>query len=110
MSAEVESDVASKQCTWCHQHKPLDEFGNNPQNRDGLKSLCRPCSTEAVRRSRQRHGHDRDRARQLAERRAAAWVRGHHPNVWVGFLTEAENELGISRAPWERTETEASQR
>lgn len=102
MSAET------KQCSWCREHKPVSEFGRKPQNRDGLKSHCRPCSTEAVRRSRQRHGYDRDRARRTAEYRAAAWVRENRPDVWFDLLAEAEDEWGVDRDLYERVDAEVA--
>lgn len=36
----------SKRCTRCGEDRPVDQFGRNKANRDGLQSWCRKCSLD----------------------------------------------------------------
>ena len=46
----------NKTCSKCKNTKPLAEYGNNPKNRDGLQSYCKPCNLEMNRRSKIKRG------------------------------------------------------
>ena len=44
-----------KVCTRCGETKDLDAFSADGQKRDGLKSICRTCSTDKARLDREAH-------------------------------------------------------
>lgn len=37
--------METKQCKKCGLEKPLNEFGKNKQNKDGLNRWCKICNT-----------------------------------------------------------------
>lgn len=39
----IEDDIEKKECHWCHQFKPLDEFYKNTRYTHGLQPYCKSC-------------------------------------------------------------------
>jgi WhiB family transcriptional regulator, redox-sensing transcriptional regulator len=52
--AEPDPDGPTKQCTYCHQVKPVSAFWRRSASRDGLDSHCRDCASGIVERGRRR--------------------------------------------------------
>ncbi len=48
----------TKKCSKCGKDKPLEEFGNSKQSRDGKYSWCLECARANQRRSKERHRND----------------------------------------------------
>lgn len=44
-----------KTCIKCHKAKPLDEFYNQKDGKDGKGSYCKKCSKECNKRYRENH-------------------------------------------------------
>ena len=76
MLALVKSDDPVKTCSKCEQVKPATSefFPKNPMGTDGLKSVCKVCTTAGRRQWRETHREEareigREEQRQLRERR-----------------------------------------
>lgn len=41
-------DASTKQCTYCKQVKPVDQFGKHKQGRNGLNPNCKECNKARV--------------------------------------------------------------
>ncbi len=39
----------NKQCSKCHQSKPIESFRKQSKSRDGLKSYCKECDNQIQR-------------------------------------------------------------
>jgi len=37
---------AGKKCSYCEEHKPLDQFNQRADAIDGLQNYCKPCQSE----------------------------------------------------------------
>jgi Recombination endonuclease VII len=76
-------DNAVKRCTKCGEEKPLAEFYDKPQRKDGKSGWCRTCDTASCSRTRTKHrmavGTISWARRRLANGRANAKVYGHDP-------------------------------
>lgn len=69
--------MTEKQCTKCFTVQPVENFGKQPNNNDGLKSYCKTCNKEYMRQYRQQKGA----GLQEKERAYARQYKTQHQNI-----------------------------
>ena len=50
--------MSEKVCIKCHTVQPLENFGKQVYNSDGLKSVCKACNKQYMKQYRERKGED----------------------------------------------------
>lgn len=68
-----------KTCTACKQELPLEAFGKNKANKDGLNYTCRPCTNQRMRDNHKKRVSDPEKLNKHNERiRLRAQARKAH--------------------------------
>ena len=80
-----------KICRACHVDKPIEEFGRNKNNCDGVHNLCKPC---AVKQATESRGRNRERHRVYNK----AWAAANPDKV---HQTQIRRKYGIDRAEYD---------
>lgn len=61
-------EVKTKKCGHCGREMPVEMFHKSSKSKDGLQSICKPCSNELTRLSAQRRKAAKEQARLAAQR------------------------------------------
>lgn len=72
----------TKTCCDCHQEKPLDGFNRQRRNKDGHRSMCRPCDNARTR------AYHTWYEREHGETYGDAWLRGYQETRGVSYWSE----------------------
>ena len=73
-----------KQCSKCHEHKPLTDFHRATQSKDGLQNYCKPCNNTRAKRF---YADNPDRCKERDKRRKPEAVRQNKTRV-LEYLLE----------------------